>query len=532
MKRLFLILFFISVHFSYAQEYYINDVYIIQNDVFEKDDKDWFFASPLLNKLHYNTRPYIIKDELLFYPGEPVYDDYIYETERNLRKTDLFTNVRIELDSVGPDLYDAYVITKEKWSTYPAVLFGTGGGETNYGAAIQEHNLLGTGTYTGGEALYRTENETGWQGFAELSQRRLFRSEIRLDAAIMANKYRTEQSLNLTKPYRTLDTRNAYGIYGENKYGRDFLYSDDEKQLLPFHSKKVNLWFSKAWWRYDRVFITGLLSFEDVKRLSPEYRQAYDNSGYFLINFSSVSRKYYTVKNVNTYHIEDLPVGGYGSAMLGKTFPLGDRGESLYYAAGKGEKSYFYKNFYVFGQFSGGSGFFDGTAKYTYQDFTGLMFYQFNEHNLFTMRISQQAVWNWPRLRQLILDNDYGLRGYEANRLTGENRLIANFEYRVFPGINLWMFDLSGAAFYDLGTVWEQANKLRDVQWYGSVGAGLRFHFTKSASPDHLFRVDFAYNLYDNKFGGVIFTTKQMFSVFQKHGFKLPKLFGREFDGE
>jgi outer membrane protein assembly factor BamA len=531
MKKI-LMMFLLGTVFINAQEYYINDVYIIQNEVFEKDDKDWFFAAPLLNKLHYNTRRYIIEDELLFHPGEPVFDDYIFETERNLRKTDFFTNVKIELDSVGPDLYDAYVITKERWSTYPAVLFGTGGGQTNYGAAIQEYNLLGTGTYVAAEGLHRTENNTGWQGFFELSQRRLFRSELRLDAAILANKYRTEQAINITKPYRTLDTRIAYGIYGGNQFGRDFLYSQDEKQLLPFHSKKVQLWFSKAWWRYDRVFITGLLSFEDVKRLSPEYEQAFDNSGYFLMNFSSVSRDYYTIKNVNTYHLEDLPVGGYGSAMLGKVFPVGSKGESLYYAAGQGEKSYFYKNFYAFGKLSGGSGFFDGTAKYTYQDFEGQMFYKFDKHNLIAMRVIQQAVWNWPRLRQLILDNDYGLRGYEVNRLTGENRLIANFEYRVFPEINLWLFDLSGAAFYDLGTVWNQTEKLKDVQWYGSVGAGLRFHFTKSSSPDHLFRIDFAYNLYDKKFGGVVFTTKQMFSVFKTHEFKLPRLFGREFDSE
>ena len=533
MKKLTLIIWLLILSGTIlSQEFYINDIQIQRKDVFEKDDKDWFFAAPLLNALHFKTREYIIRDELLFDEGDPLDPEYLRETERNLRRTDLFTKVDVTIDSVGPGLFDVYVTTKDRWSTYPAVLFGTGGGESNYGGGIQEYNLFGTGTYVKFEGLHRTENNTGWQGQAALSQRRLFRSELSLDATLLSNKYRTEQAANIMKPYRTLETKYAYGVHGTNKFGDDFLYKGNERQKLPFHERKANLWFSKGWWRKDRVFMTVKASWEDVQRLDSAYRQAFDNSGSILLNFSSVSRDYYTVKNVDNYFIADLPVGGYGSATLGKVFPIGSNGESLYYASGHGERSYYKNNLYLYGKIAGGSGFFGSTAKYTYQEFTGIGFYKLNKKHVLTTRIRQQTVWNWPRLRQLILDSDYGLRGYKANRFSNDNRIIGNLEYRFYPGFNLWIFDVSGAAFYDIGTTWDQYTKLKDTKFYSSLGAGLRFHFTKSRSPDHLFRVDLAYNLHDGKLGGIIFTTKQLFNAFGSHEFSLPKLLGRAFDYE
>jgi outer membrane protein assembly factor BamA len=132
-----------------ATEIRVGNIYIERREVFDPNDPDWFFLSPLLNSLHTRTYEYIIRDELLFEENEMTDYDYLMETERNIRAIGLFTDVVLEVDSIGFNSYDIYITTKDRWSTYPALLFGTGGGEVNYGARLEEHNFAGTGTYIG-----------------------------------------------------------------------------------------------------------------------------------------------------------------------------------------------------------------------------------------------------------------------------------------------------------------------------------------------------------------------------------------------
>lgn len=532
-KTFGIILSILFTQFSAWSQIRVGDVFIERKEIFEKSDKDWFFAAPLLNSLHTNTFEYVIKDELLFNKGDIIEDDYLYETERNLRYKGLFNSVRIELDSIRDDTYNIYIITKDRWSTYPSLLFGSGGGQTNYGGRFEEFNLFGTGTYVSLEALHRNENNTGWQGFAQIKQSRLFRSDFALDASVLANKYRTEQIIDFSKPFRTLETNHAFGLVAQNKFGADFLFrNSDTTRLMDFHNRKVNLFFSKAWSRKDRVFMTIWAEWQDVERGDKLYRQAFDNSGKVFLAFSSVAQDFYSIEKVNTYDPEDLVIGGWGSAILGKVFPIAHKGEGFYYVAGQGERSYYKDNLYLFGSVAASSGFIRSNAMYTYQDFTGIGFYKLTNNLTFAARLKQQTVWNWFALRQLILDNESGLRGYDVNKMSGDNRIIGNWELRFFPDFRLLVFNISAVAFHDIGAVWSQDLKLSKAQFKNSSGLGLRFHFTKSANPKHIFRIDFAYNHEQGKFGGIIFTTEQMFSAFSNHEFRLPKIFGTDFDYE
>lgn len=511
---------------------YISDIYIDQRNVFDSTEGILFLSPKFLNSLHYDTRPYIIEDELLFEHDEEIEPQLLSETERNLRSTGLFSEVRIELDSVNHTTYDVYVVTRDRWSTQVSALIGTGGEEQEYGAKFEELNLLGTGTRVVLEGLYRTENNIQWQGLASLSKRRIFRSEYTLNAGLLSNKYRTQQGISLYKPYRTLSTELSYGASVNNSFGSDFLYvTDDSSRLMPFHERNYSGWFSKAWMREDRIFATGYLSFNDVNRIKLVYERAYDNSGVFLISFSSVARDYLVTSKLNDYKTDDLPIGGWGQAILGKIFPVGSKGENLYYLAGQGEQSYYNNGLYLFGQITGASSFKRARGVYTYEEFYGLGFYRLGEDWLLASRIRQQTVWNWGKLRQLILDNGTGLRGYELNRLAGDNRIIGNLELRFFPGYKIWIAKLSGLLFYDTGSVWFQDTHLTKTRWHNSVGIGIRFHNTKSRGDESALGIDLAYNFDNNSFG-INLSSDQLFSVFANHSFRLPQVFGTEFDYE
>lgn len=516
-----------------ATEIRVGNIYIERREVFDPNDPDWFFLSPLMNTLHTKTYEYIIRDELLFEENEMTDYDYLMETERNIRAIGLFTDVLLEVDSIGFNSYNIYITTKDRWSTYPAMLFGTGGGEVNYGARLEEHNFAGTGTYIAAEALYRSVNDIGWQGNLSMSQRRLFRSEIGGNFSLTANQYRTDQFASLGKPFRTLDTKFSYGISFANSFGSNFIFNTDEDKILdPFHIQVGKFHLSRAWMRHDRIFAGISVELDKSDRGLLGVRQAYDNSGKFLLQFSSVSQDFYSVRKINYYNIEDMPVGGYGSATLGRIFSLGGNGENLFYVGAQGEISRYKDNLYLFAQMTGATSFKGSIAKYTYQDFLGTAFYKISEGLILTSRIWQQTTWNWFAFRQLILDDLRGLRGYRANELVGDNRFLSNTELRWFPDLPFWIFNFSGAIFYDIGSVWKRETKILDSKFHSSIGAGLRIHFTKSASPSHTFRVDFAYNMDENRFGGIIFSTRQLFSAFGNHDYKLPTVFGRDLDLE
>lgn len=519
-------------------DYFIRDIYIERDSVFMRNDKDWFFGARAANKIHTLSRRYIIEDELLFKPGEMTFEEILKETERNLRRTELFTSVKIELDSVNVGTYDAFVVTKDRWSLYPEPKFGTGGGDMTIGFGLEEFNLGGTATYVMGEILHIGENDIGWQGNAILRQPRLFRSEIGLEADVKVDRFRTEQMYTIEKEYRTLSTPSSYGITGIYNDGTRFNYSEGGAfNELNTTEKSLSAFYSHGWERQNRYFATFYGQIEDIRRHSPEYNRAFDNSAKFLAQFSSTFHKYAKIKNVTNYFEEDIESGGYGRVIVGRVLPMDrgndsvpEKGDDLYYVAGEGEQSYYNGNFYIFGGIKGASGFQNGYAKYTYEEVNFKSFYKFSDFFLLGANFRQQTVWNWARDRQLILDSETGLRGYEANGLKGDNRIVANFEARFFPGLTWWVVDFSGVLFWDIGTVWDEYVKIHKTRWHNSVGAGLRFHFSKSASPDHTARLDFAYNFDEMNFGSVMFSSRQYFELHSKHDYRKPHVFGIEFD--
>lgn len=533
--HIFLVFFIVAIasSFSVSAQPRFGNIYIENGNVFDSTESNALYVRDIMNSLHTVTKEYVIHDELLFARDEELTEQIILETERNLRMTGLFTDVRIELDSVGFDYYDIYVVTKDRWSLTPSILYGTGGGISEYGGRISEKNFIGTGTKIELEGLYRNENDIGWQGYAALQMPRVFRSEYSLNTSLQANRFRTDQLLDFLDPYRSTEDLLSYGVLLQNSYGSDFLYfNQDSTILLPFHERVGRAYFSKALNRKNKLFFTGLVEYNKTDRGLDISRRAFDNSGKILLQFSSLSQKFIPVDKVNLFRTEDLIIGGYGRVVLGKIFPMESGGDNLLYLGGQGEQSYYDGTTYLFGQLTAGSGFKGATAFYTYQEFQGLGFTKLSNEFTLASSIRQQTAWRWGALRQLILDNDFGLRGYDANRFAGDNRLLGNLELRYFTGLDLWLFDFELAGFYDIGSAWDQSQQISESQFYNSIGLGLRFHSRKTTGENSIFRVDFAYNMYDGKFGGIIFTTNQLFSPIRDHIYKLPQLFGIEFDAQ
>ena len=533
----------------------IKNIFIERHKVFEKDDKDYFFASPFLNSLHAVTKEYIIKDELLFYNGDDLLEDIFLETERNIRKLDLFSTVDIEIEELDDDYYNVYVLTKDRWSLYPGIIIGASGGEYYLGGRLKDYNLLGHGIMFNIDATYIFVNDTtGYEGRIELEKKRIFRSEMNFFGAIYKTYLNEGQEIKLEKPFRTLNTNTSFGLYASNNFGKDYfvnrtsllvngavidsannpdlIYFLDTLNYVRSKEEKIQLWYAVSWDSDDKVYLSALLELQQASRGANVFERAYDNQSKFLLGFSSIAQSFYSIRNINAPTYETLAIGGWGSIVLGAIFPTNKEGEKgMFYVAGQIEKSYYSPKLYLFGQLSASSSFFSDFAKYTYQESLGLAYYKFNNKLTLAVRILEQAAWNYPRYRQLILDDIRGVRGYTMRGLGADNRFISNIELRYFPNLTISVMQFSGCIFYDIGSIWNQRtyNAFLDSRFYSSIGVGIRGHFTKSDNPDHIIRVDIPYNLYTKKFA-ISLGVRQYFEATNSHKFRLPAIYGTSLD--
>ncbi|MES2765171.1 MAG: BamA/TamA family outer membrane protein [Bacteroidota bacterium] len=521
---LFGITLFLFKSTSEAQE--ISKITVERHEVYDKATGTWFFAGDFLNSIHGLTKEHIITDEILLEEGDELDMKLLAETERNLRGTGFFTEAFFILDTLEDGTVHAHLRTQDKWSTSPTPIASYKAGIKQYGGRFTESNLFGYGTNIRLEIVNTNRNNTGWQADLALTQRRIFRTEMNTSGRLFANQFKTIENLDITKPYRTIAMPFAWNLSGANSYGSDFLFKNGLNQQIGFKEQFAQGWISQKFLRGDQLFISAYVSGKKAER---QQRLAFDNSAKMLVAFSSLKQDFTKDRLLNSYQTEDIVTGGWGTVVLGKVIPITNGGDNMYYLGARAEQSVltYRRKLYLFGQFTSGSGFGQGEARYIYQEAKGKTFYRFSDNSVISAQVRQQTSWNWTALRQLVLDNEAGLRGYAANQLSGDNRAITNVEYRYFAEFPILFFRFSGALFYDAGTVWNQKTPLSKTKWHHSAGPGLRFHTTTGGSL--LLAADLPYNFDTKKFAPVL-SSSYAFSIFDGHGYDFPRIFGEEND--
>jgi hypothetical protein len=110
----------------------IGEVRINPQNIFDMDDpKENYGFYPLVNKLHIQTRPSVIRRGLLFRSGERVSVRVIEESERLLRSNHFLYDVSIQPIAYRDGVVDVEVRTRDTWSLEPGGSFS--------GARQQQH---------------------------------------------------------------------------------------------------------------------------------------------------------------------------------------------------------------------------------------------------------------------------------------------------------------------------------------------------------------------------------------------------------
>lgn len=187
----------------------VHAVVIQRADIFDAQELTKWYAR-VANGLHIMTRESVIRREILFRAGEPYDSARVAETERNLRALGIFR--RVTIDTVRSDSgLVVRVRARDAWSTQGDVRLSSSGGEIAYLLNLTEINFLGTGSRAGVQYRSDPDRTALTVGYGS---RRFLGSNIALNMFLDARSDGTIFSGSVGRPFRSLDSRSGYSLFG------------------------------------------------------------------------------------------------------------------------------------------------------------------------------------------------------------------------------------------------------------------------------------------------------------------------------
>lgn len=510
----------------------IEQIKIVIRDVFE-EERDIY--PTFLNYLHWNTRPYVIENELLIHEGEIFDPWYLEESLKNLRELGLFSDIRAFIVIGNSGGIIIYFVEKELWSIGVGLSPVGGGGLANIEFWVNESNFLGFGKFIQvGSAFTNANTVTSiyyidQQLFGsqwEFSQ--VYKAFVNYDSTYEGHHILTE----LTYPLYSRDIPIGFHIYFEMQ---DYLYriysGDDLKiyqnnpriqylydrqrivlEFYPTHSwgidYKFNLSYGIGWNRVkdtkqapqpgNPFYLENPALYETDYTLYQEFvkneLRPFSSNKYFLINLQHKHIKYWQTSNFYKFGVEETVELGYNlnlriNYVSELFFNKNNYVEYLFNAEYKNR----FKDHFIHVQV-GHEGRFenvdiahlmvDGSFSY-YTPSWGLGRLCFNVYAMSSTELLHNG--------KVYLGGNNGLRGYKANLFAGTKELVFHIEFRS-ETIHFLSTYLGFVIFFDSGKAafaWKDMFPLKSA-----FGVGLRLQFPQFSRL--LFRLDFAFPLNDH----------------------------------
>lgn len=456
--------------------------------IFDEDDPDennrvYMF----LNKLHINTRPSVIRTQLLFAEGDRLDRDLIFESERILRKRDYLTNASIVPQVVCAEQVDLTVITQDSWALEPQISVSRKSADTQTGFAIADGNILGTGSsFTVSYEENEARNLVGY----DFSNPHVFNTQISTRIYYADTSDGRNTIFDVSRPFYSLESPWSAGFYIEDLTLDETIYSADKEINSYKHQSASNQVFAGIATdineHHTQRWIVGVTNEEDNFYLNegtllgmPEARE----ETYPWIEYQFLQNRYGVFKNVNQIQRpEDVALGHNVVVRLGYGGTSFDNPDDLLRYIGK----YTYIT-EVYDEHIIETGVtFDGRhhsrIKNVNSSLAGVYVaynYFADDKNRWYTAFRYDIGQDLSQYEELTLGDITGMRGYPTDFQRGNERYLFTVERRYFSDIHLFNLIRMGAvAFFDMGKAWG----IDDYAYsplLTNVGFGLRFSSTK-----------------------------------------------------
>lgn len=475
-------------------------------------DSTWF--NETINSIHIKTRPHVIKERLLFKLGDTLNYISISESERLLRSTNLFSDVKIKIfqsEKIRNDV-EVEVITRDKWSlTYLAAYKPN---NITY-LGLKDNNFIGLG-HKADVLVTRSENKLiGWGGRLRYTAPNINGSYADLSFKLEANKKRTYRSLSLIRPFITYETEWIGGfelIWDQDKHN---FINQSEFQSLSVKKNIQDFWAGKSFvinpFTKDinsNIIITARVSSLNFSErpFSPFDYRIFENSTIYLIGAGLVNRSFYKDNFVEGFGItEDIPVGNLISISVG---PEERELSTRWYL---GAESIYSTNINRIGYVSGrlGIGAFKNINTWEQNTYNLNFIYHSFLNNIDNWKYrfisSFDLLLGYNRIsgEEIYLSSTNGLRGIDET-IPGSKRAVINFESRIFSPYSVLGFLIGGISFVDVGLIAAPNKTFFSSRLYQSYGVGLRVG--NESIVNSTFGLSVIFNPYNPKKNGAAIT--------------------------
>jgi Omp85 superfamily domain len=483
----------------------IGEIQIIVGDIFDpsipSEDK-WLYRTA--NKLHINTRPAVIRNQLLFTSGQPYVQRKVDESERILRANDYLYDAWIRPVSYDGKTVALEVRTRDTWTLNPGLNYSRQGGANTTSIELEEKNLLGNGQKL---SFGWTDDIDRESLNFEFYDPHFHSTWTRLGLVYSDADDGSTKALRVDRPFYALDTRRAMGGYVYDSIRNDprYAYGDevgkfqrDEQFAEVYGGWSAGL--QAGWVRRWTAGITyqrnrfATVPDEPLGGPLPEDREL----AYPWVGFDLVEDLYQERTNQDQIErTEDVLLGFHAGARLGYAAEaLGSDRDALMFSA-------YAQDGWDLNPRS--SLFLTGTASGRIEN-DGLRnavlsaearyYLTTSERTKFFATINGAVTEALDSDRQLLLGGEEGLRGYPLRYQAGTSRALLTLEERYYTG---WypfrLFHVASAAFFDMGRTWgTDVTGATSDGLLKNVGVGLRLGSSRSAFGN-VIHIDLAFPL-------------------------------------
>jgi outer membrane protein assembly factor BamA len=523
----------------------IEEVVIRVHPVFDESNPDENNALfRLVNRLHINTKPKVIKKDLTFKQGDPADKHLLAESERRLRERRYFASAKVtstaaQTDSnstaspanaTPPETTKVVVDVREVWTLVPKLTYSTAGGSTHYGYGLYDSNFLGLGKSVKIEHDSTTERTSDTIAYRDPN----FANQKQLSFAYSDNSDGQAQEFHFSNPFRSIRTPWSAGVDYENYVREDSLFDAGEEAWRFGHDNRFYSLFYGVKLDGSNDDRTHRLSigFDDVSahfypvplqdtpntdpnpnvdndpyntpNIAPSFTLPYDRDYQILwLEYSYLHDRFIEASNVQQINrIEDINLGSQFRWRLGQVHSSTPELDNATLLALDYTKAFQLSPTQLLTSQWASSGFYNrngatqsltsAALAYHWQNFSRGQFY---------VLASEVYGKNLFADTPLELGGDTGLRGYPARFIAGEHLRLLTIEQRYF-GEKEWfsLFHMGAAVFYDQGQVWgSTAVPQTYQQTLRDVGIGLRISGTRTGGREegihNIAHIDLSYPL-------------------------------------
>ena len=487
----------------------VDSISINNRNIYDTDQKKYSgFLFRAINRLHYRTRKYVIRRELLLRKGDPFSWELAEETARNLRNRLTIYQARLEVRKLENDRLLLGVTTTDQWSLAGGVEVKRDGNETDYRLWGEEKNLFGRNLFASVEYfLEETEDDYFTTRFVD---ERVLNRPFRFIFGYSSNSTSSYTQFSFSRPFYNLNQRFGFFINMLATGGRVDNYrnevriseSDHEGDLASFqveyrfgsYRRKLSL-IGRHTYRYEDVFANRILAdnaADSAIALGGLPIDSVYHENRLAVQLSNVG--FTTGKHIDGYgYVEDITTGQIFLVGFTRAFEP-DYKEYLYDAVElQLSQRYRYRS-HLFSLTYGRIFWFRGGDDHRRISTLTANYYN-NGLSFFTLalRALYWSDWNNSGDNYLNLGGESGLRGYDKFFRDGNRMAAANVEGRFFSGVEILSVGLGGAVFSDLARTWRAGEPLQFRDFYASVGIGLRL-FIERTSKGRVLRFDLSYS--------------------------------------